>query len=147
MKKKWIIVLVFILLLLLIFVFYLLFGRQKTFTITFDTNGGTEIASIEVKDNDIIKLPSSPTREGYKFVGWINEDGYVITKGLKATKDITLKAEWISNDAPTITAKFDTDGGNEIDNIIIVRLPQTVPMLIVILNAVSALIVSLMINS
>lgn len=119
MKKKWIIALVFILLLLLIFVFYLLFGRQKTFTIAFDTNGGTEVASIEVKNNEAIKLPEAPTKEGYKFVGWMNEDGYVITKGLKATQNMTLKAEWISNDAETITAKFNTDGGNEIDNILI----------------------------
>lgn len=118
-KKKWIIALILIILLLLIFILYLLFGKAKSFTITFDTNGGTEITNIEVKNNEIVKLPDAPTRDGYKFVGWTNENGNVITKGTKITGDITLKAEWISNDAKTITAEFDTDGGNEIDNILI----------------------------
>lgn len=119
MKKKWIIALILIILLLLIFILYLLFGKEKSFTITFDTNDGTEISSIEVKNEEIVKLPETPTRDGYKFVGWTNKDGKIITKGTKVTKDITLKAEWISNNVETITAVFDTNGGNEIDNILI----------------------------
>ena len=60
-----------------------------------------------------------PSKEGYKFVAWINEDGKVITEWTKITKDITLKAEWVSNDAKVVTTTFDTDGGNNIGNIII----------------------------
>ena len=119
MKKKLTIALILIILLLLIFILYLLFGREKSFTITFDTNGGTEIASIEVKNNEIVKLPEAPTKDGYKFVGWTNEDGNIITKGSKVTENITLKAEWISDDAEAITVKFNTDGGNEIESILI----------------------------
>lgn len=118
-KKKWIIALVLIILLLLIFILYLLFGREKSFTITFDTNGGTAVSNIEVKDGEIVKLPEVPIKDGYTFVGWTNKDENVITKGTKVTEDITLKAVWISNDAETIIVKFDTDGGNEIDNILI----------------------------
>jgi len=116
--KKTIIIIILILVLLLVIIF-LIFGRKGSYTITFDTNGGTEITSVEVKNNEIVKLPEAPKKDGHKFVGWINKDGKVITKGTKVTEDITLKAEWISNDAQTITAKFNTDGGNEIDNIII----------------------------
>ena len=119
MKKKWSIVLILIILLLLLFILYLLFGNEKSFTITFDTNGGSEITSLEVKNGEIVKLPETPTKDGYKFVGWINENGNIITEGTKVTEDITLKAEWISNDEQTITAEFDTDGGNEIGNILI----------------------------
>ena len=96
---------------------YILFSGDKSFTITFDTNGGTEISEVEVKNNEIVKLPNEPVKEGYKFVGWTNEEGKVITKGTKVTKDITLKANWISKDAKIVTAKFNTDGGNEIDDI------------------------------
>lgn len=116
--KKTIIIIVLILIILLI-VLFLIFGIKRSYTITFDTNGGTEITSIEVKNDEIVKLPEPPKKEGYKFVGWTNEEGKVITKGTKVTDDITLKAEWISSDAKTITAKFNTDGGNEIDDIII----------------------------
>ena len=51
----------------------------------------------------MVKLfPEAPTKEGYKFVGWTNKDGNVITKGTKVTEDITLKANWVSNDVETV---------------------------------------------
>lgn len=116
--KKTIIIIVLILILLLI-VLFLIFGRKGSYTITFDANGGTEISSIEVKNNEIVTLPEAPKKNGYKFVGWTNEDGKIITEGTKVTEDLTLTAEWISNKAKTVTTKFDTDGGNVIDNIVI----------------------------
>lgn len=116
--KKTLIIIGLILVLLLIILF-LIFGRKGSYTITFDTNGGNEIASIEVKNNEIVKLPEDPVKEGYTFIGWTNEEGNILTEGTKLTDDVTLKAEWISNDAKTITADFNTDGGNEIDNILI----------------------------
>ena len=118
-KNKITIILTIIILLLLFVVFYLLFIRERNFTITFNTDGGSEIGAIEVKNGEIVELPEAPKKEGYKFVGWSNKEGNIVTKGTKVKKNITLKAEWISNDAKTITAQFDTDGGNVIDNIII----------------------------
>ena len=116
--KKTLIIIVLVLILFLIFLF-LIFGRKGSYTITFDTNGGSEISAIEVKNGEVVKLPEVPKKDNYKFVGWTNEEGNVITKGTKVTEDITLKAQWISNDAETITAEFNTDGGNDIDAIII----------------------------
>lgn len=116
--KKTIIIIVLLLIILLIILF-LVFGIKRSYTITFDTNGGSLITNIEVKNNEVVKLPEPPTKDGYKFVGWTNEAGKVITKGTKVTEDITLKAEWISDDAKTNIVEFNTDGGNEIDNIII----------------------------
>lgn len=118
-KNKLMIVLIIIILLLLFAVVYLLFFRDSTYTITFDSNGGTEIANIEVENGEIVKLPEPPKKEGYKFVGWTNKKGQVVTKGTQVKKDLTLKAEWIKNDVKQITVQFDTDGGNEIDNILI----------------------------
>lgn len=96
----------------------MLFGREKSFTITFDSNGGTEISNIEVKDGEIVKLPESPKKDSYTFIGWTNEEGKVITSGTKVTDNITLKAEWVSNEAETNIIEFDTDGGNVIDDIL-----------------------------
>lgn len=118
-KKILIISLILIILLLLFVVLYLLFGIEKSFTITFDTNGGTEIQNIEVKNNEVVKLPEEPKKEGYTFVGWTNKDGDVITKGTKVTEDITLRAEWIGNDAEKILVKFNNDDDTEIGNITI----------------------------
>lgn len=118
MKKKWFILLLLLLFIAILIILYLLFGMTKSFIITFDTNGGSEINNIKVKDGEIVKLPETPVKDGYTFVGWTNEEGKVITKGTIVTDDITLKAEWISKDAETNTIEFDTDGGNEIDNIL-----------------------------
>ena len=96
-KKNWIIALIIIIILLIIFILYLLFGKQKSFTITFNTDGGTEISNIEVKNNEIVELPDSPTKEGYKFVGWTNDEGNIIIKGTKVTKDLVLKANFFRN--------------------------------------------------
>ena len=118
-KKNWIIALIIIIILLIIFILYLLFGKQKSFTITFNTDGGTSISNIEVKNNEIVELPDSPTKEGYKFVGWTNDEGNIIIKGTKVTKDLVLKANWIKNDVETVIVTFNTDNGNEMDSIII----------------------------
>ena len=116
--KKTIIIIVLMLVLLLVILF-LIFGRNGKYTITFNTNGGNEITSIDVKNNQIVKLPEVPKKDGYKFVAWINENEKVITKGTKVTDDITLKAEWVRDDAVTIKVEFNTDGGSKVGNIVI----------------------------
>lgn len=118
-KNKLMIVLTIIILLLLFVVVYLLFFRDSTYTITFDSNGGTEIEDVEVENGEIVKLPEPPKKDGYKFVGWTNKKGQVVTKGTQVKDDLTLKAEWIKNDVKQLTVQFDTDGGNEIENILI----------------------------
>lgn len=118
LDKKTIIIIVLVLVLLLLFLF-LIFGRKGSYTITFDTNGGTNITSMEVKNNEIVTLPEAPTKDGYKFIGWTNEEGKIITEGTKVTEDLTLKAEWINNDVETVIVEYNADGDNEIDNIII----------------------------
>ena len=113
-------IIIFILLLITIVVCsFLIFRRTKIYTITFDSNGGSSINSLEVKKETIETLPENPTKEGYTFVGWINEEGKLFTLGTKITKDITLKAEWIHNESEMIMVEFNTDGGNKIDDITI----------------------------
>ena len=44
----------------------------NNYTLTFDTNGGTEIAAKEVPYASLLSAfkPENPTRAGYRFVGW-----------------------------------------------------------------------------
>ncbi len=76
------------------------------YTITFDTNGGSEIAPITQDYGTEITVPDNPTRKGYTFKGWDKE----IPETMPA-ENITVKAQWEINQYTII---FDTNGGSEI---------------------------------
>ena len=76
------------------------------YTITFDTNGGSEIVPITQDYGTEITVPDNPTRKGYTFMGWDKE----IPKTMPA-ENITVKAQWEINQ---YTIAFDTNGGSEI---------------------------------
>ena len=112
----------------IIIVAILLTLGNKKYTISFDTDGGNSLESITAKEKETITLPIA-VKEGYIFNGWIDETGKIIPSIYVVTKDVTLKATWISETADTITIKFDTNGGSKIEDIIIVKgetlkLPQ-----------------------
>ena len=76
------------------------------YTITFDTNGGSEIVPITQDYGTAITAPADPTRKGYTFKGWDKE----IPETMPAD-NITVKAQWEINQ---YTITFDTNGGSEI---------------------------------
>lgn len=61
--------------------------------VTFDSDGGSECASIEVNVGSTIKLPANPTKEGYTFLGWYLGETKFDEK-TAINKNITLKAKW-----------------------------------------------------
>jgi len=66
------------------------------YTISFDTNGGTEVEPITQNYNTSVSAPSSPAKNGYRFAGWYSDislnEIYEFT-AMPAT-DITLYAKW-----------------------------------------------------
>ena len=68
----------------------------NTYTITFDTTGGSEIAPITQDYGTVITAPADPTREGYTFKGWDRE----IPTTMPA-ENMTLKARWKDTEKPT----------------------------------------------
>ena len=78
----------------------------NTYTITFDTAGGSEIAPITQDYGTVITAPEAPTREGYTFIGWDKE----IPTTMPA-ENMTVTAQWEINQ---YKITFDTNGGSEI---------------------------------
>lgn len=68
----------------------------KKYTVTFDSNGGTSVASQKVESGKKATKPADPTKEGYTFVEW-TLDSKTYDFNAAVTKNITLVAVWKEN--------------------------------------------------
>ena len=69
----------------------------ETFTVTFDSNGGSEVSKQKVASGSKVSRPEDPTKEGYTFEGWYLGDEKWSFVGYVVTEDITLVAKYTEN--------------------------------------------------
>ena len=75
----------------------LLATYEDVYSVYFDSNGGSKVASGTIKGGKVAK-PEDPTRKGYKFLGWYLEDkAYDFSSEVK--DNMTLKAKWLLENA------------------------------------------------
>ena len=77
--------------------------KVSSHTVTFDSNGGSAIASQAVDANAKAKKPADPTRPGWVFDGWYL-DGAKYDFNTPVAQDITLKAGWRKTGVTTAKA-------------------------------------------
>ena len=91
-------------------------GENPTsYTVTFETNGGTEISPKTVVDGLKIKEPSTPTKDKYVFRGWYKDDAFNTKFDFNTpiTSNITLYAKWeAANTIDEIRLTGDYEYGN-----------------------------------
>ena len=88
----------------------------KSYTVKFDTNGGTAIADKTLTwDDKVLDGVSDPEKPGYDFAGWTFDGGNVLTRTTYANlaaddtvTSITLTAQWTLH---LYTVTFDANGG------------------------------------
>ena len=74
--------------------------RTSRYTVSFESNGGSKVASQSVTRNTVMKEPTAPTKENFDFDGWYS-DKELKTKydfSAKVTKSFTLYAKWTEKD-------------------------------------------------
>ena len=81
----------------------------KNYTVTFDTDGGSAVASITAAYGAALTTPAAPTKDGYTFAGWL--PAFPATMPLGGA---TLVAQWTPKN---YSIAFDTDGGNAVPSI------------------------------
>ena len=88
--------------------------KEKTYTVTFDTDGGSILSSISVEEGQTIEGIDKPTKEGYLFVNWI-KDGIEYNESTPINSDMTLTANWILQPVipNTYTVTFVVDDNTE----------------------------------
>lgn len=71
-------------------------AKKNEFTITFDTQGGSEVKPITIAEGATITLPRNPTKEGYIFDGWYLSDEFIekFNKTQTISSNITVYAKW-----------------------------------------------------
>ncbi len=90
----------------------------EKYNVVFDTAGGSYINALEVEEGSVAAMPTTPTKEGYEFVGWmLGDELYDFSK--EVSGDITLRAEWhqLDPDITYYTITFDSAGGTNVNSI------------------------------
>ena len=86
--------------------------EPENYTVTFVTNGGTNINPIEVEAGGHLTLPANPTKAHYTFVRWYKDE--LLTQAFDESEainsDLELFAEWEEVEKHTVT--FNTNGGS-----------------------------------
>ena len=69
---------------------------RNSYTVTFDTNGGSEIADRTIIYGETLYEPAAPTKEGCVFNGWYASSNFssLYTFGNTISDNITLYAKW-----------------------------------------------------
>ncbi len=70
--------------------------KAVTYTISFDSDGGSSVESQSVEEGGTASKPADPSKDGYVFKGWI-KGTEVYDFSTAVTGDFSLKAKWVAS--------------------------------------------------
>ena len=95
-------------------------SNEIFYIVSFDSQGGSLVASQKIRENDLLIEPTRPIRDGYEFIGWFKQTDTSSRKKWDFTLDIvgnlTLYAEWeANNQKEEISKMYITIYGNKLE--------------------------------
>ena len=107
-------------------------GSPATYTVSFDSNGGSAVAGQSVASGNLASKPADPVLAGFLFGGWYQDPGLTAPWDFstnKVTKDLTLYAKWTAG----ATVAYDSNGGSTVAPTVVATgsllTPPTPPVL------------------
>lgn len=88
--------------------------KASTYTITFNSNGGSTVATQYVGSGSYVTKPEDPYRLKYQFLGWFTDDNVEYNFSTAVTSSFTLTAHWALKASDDVTITFvsgDANGG------------------------------------
>ena len=93
--------------------------KTVSYTVTFDSGGGSLVDSQKAEAGSLLAKPENPVKDGYTFEGWyyISPDYTTLFNfdDMRVNWDITLTAKW-AEATKYWTVTFDSNGGNLVDS-------------------------------
>ena len=89
-------------------------GNGTTYTVTFETVGGTAINPVEVKAGNTVARPADPTKTGAEFIDWFTTstyEGEPYDFSTPVNSNLTLYAQWSDENYAVV---FDVNGGSPV---------------------------------
>ena len=89
-------------------------AAKASYTVTFNSNGGSAVKAQTVKNGAKASKPADPTKSGYLFKGWYSDKSLTKAFNFNSTvrSNLTLYAKWEKKAAYTVT--FDSNGGSAV---------------------------------
>lgn len=90
-------------------------GDGNEHTVTFDSNGGSAVPSVKVRDGNPVRRPDTPVKGGSFLIGWFEDVGLTDEWDFdndRVKSDITLYAGWEAHTTvqPTASLVYEKDG-------------------------------------
>ncbi len=90
-----------------------------SYTVRFDSNGGSQVSPQSVKEGEKASMPDDPERDGYTFNHWyLSDESKPYDFSLPVMSDLTLTASW-SRIPASYTVRFDSNGGSPVPSQIV----------------------------
>ncbi len=92
-------------------------GGVSRYTVKFETNGGSVVASKTVAKNSKLAEPADPTKEGFAFEGWYTDKELTTAYDFDdaVTKSFTLYAKWVVEDDADIDPSEEKTPFDDVD--------------------------------
>ena len=95
-------------------------------TVHFETGTSEKIPDIKLQKGSNMIFPVKPTHKEWKFLYWVDKNGYIVFKETIVNEDMTLVAYWWKPKKAEVTISFDTETDEKIDDITITQ-GSTIP--------------------